>query len=115
MTATTAILPSYGLPRSKASSGSLSPEPKYVIGDDGDDYDKELSSPPPETSGSDAEGASIHSRHAPPTRPVWQRVLMGDAAERYETKRALKSRHIMMIGAPPPLCLPVARSAHCTR
>lgn len=35
------------------------------------------------------------------TKPAWQRILTGDAKEGYDTKRALQTRHIMMIGAHP--------------
>jgi len=31
------------------------------------------------------------------TRPAWQRIFVGSATEQYETKRALDSRHIIMI------------------
>lgn len=35
------------------------------------------------------------------TKPTWQRILTGDAKEGYDTKRALQTRHIMMIGVSP--------------
>lgn len=32
-------------------------------------------------------------------RPLWKRILVGDANQGNETKRAMQSRHLTMIGA----------------
>lgn len=37
-------------------------------------------------------------------KPAWQRMVLGDAKEGYDTQRALKTRHMMMIGASLSLC-----------
>ena len=34
-------------------------------------------------------------------RPLWKRVLVGDANQGNETKRAMQSRHLTMIGEAP--------------
>lgn len=48
----------------------------------------------------DKERASSDPPAAVPAQgPLWKRILTGDAAEGYDTQRALGSRHIMMIGA----------------
>ena len=33
-------------------------------------------------------------------RPLWRRILAGDVDERYQMKRAMGSRHLVMIGPP---------------
>ena len=77
----TAILPSYPL----SASSSIS-EPKFSETDgDALSYNKELEGSP--------------DTPAEVVRPTWQRVVTGGAREGFQTKRALGSRHIMMIGA----------------
>lgn len=78
---------------STPSSASSFTEPKENNSEDPYDvlsYNKELESEPPTP--------PVDDIHFNPATPRWARFLIGDAAEGYETKRALGSRHIMMIG-----------------
>lgn len=46
--------------------------------------------------------AELRSEHGDrPRLPMWKRVLAGNADGAQETKRAMSSRHLMMIGTSP--------------
>ena len=71
-------LPTSRRPPSQSSAGI--DKAKEIIDDDG----PEKSRPP-----------SLNNAK----RPMWKRVLVGDANQGNETKRAMQSRHLTMIGA----------------
>ena len=54
------------------------------------DFDNEKIQDPPSYSPSEGEDMG--------RRPIWKKMLVGSANGEFETKRALGSRHIMMIG-----------------
>ena len=62
----------------------------------------------------DGDGDESDSQRAPP-RLRWVRLLLGDATAAHDTKRALDSRHIMMIGASPPPRPRSLRRTHTSR
>ena len=40
----------------------------------------------------------VDAERAPSKPPVWKRIMAGDASDGNETKRAMQSRHLTMIG-----------------
>lgn len=44
------------------------------------------------------EGINVEPEHLHTRRSMWKRVVVGNSDATYETKRAMKSRHLTMIG-----------------
>lgn len=65
-------------------------------------YETSASSVSEKTDIEKKDGSIVSGNDGP--KPAWQRILTGDAKEGYDTKRALQTRHIMMIGACPSAC-----------